>query len=428
MNPQLLKSKSYKALISAQTVSNLGDWLYILGLMALVGIKWHGSPLEVSLAMLMMSLPSILFGSLAGTLADRMDRKFLMVLSDLTRAAIMVGIVVASQLFEVYLLVALLSLFSTLFEPAKQGKLKEIVAEELLQSAVSTSQLINNGAKIVGPIIGGALIAITSVTWAFYIDACSFLVSALCLTFLPKTERFSQTKETPNETKTSKSSFVHQLAEGFRFLKTTPTLLVGVVMFSLVMFVLQISDSQFIVLFREIHGSSINILGWLMAGSGLGVVLASIYLNKKEITSFIGLLAISSVVLGLGYMGITAGIHMPITMIEILYPIGGVVVGFCFGLSLIPFEVMVQKQTPEQFTGRVFGTIGSLTTLSVILGTSTGGVLSQFFGVHLTYYLAGGLLVLVGLVVYSKRKSLERGNRNAQGEPGTLQETAGRNS
>ncbi len=432
MNRELLKLKPYRALITAQTISNIGDWLNLLGLMALVGIKWHGSPIAVSVVMLMFSVPSIVFGSLAGTIADRMDRKRLMIVADWVRALIVVGIVFAPNLLSVYVLVGLLSLFSALFDPASQGKIKEVAPVHLIQSAVATSQLINNSTKIIGPILGGILIGTVSLNWAFYIDSASFVLSAFLLVALPKSpKRLSKNNTSDSEeTNTSRGvkGFFHQLTDGFTLLKTTPNLLVGLIVFSLVMFVLQVSDSQFIILFREMKSSSINVLGLVMAGSGLGVALASIYLNKKELTSFIRTLAISSFVLGLGYIGLASFIHLPIIWIETCYPIGGVLVGFCFGLSLIPFEVMVQKQTPETHTGRVFGTINSVTTLSVILGTAIGGFISQAFGVLFTYDLAGGLLVLVGLVVYSKRKTLERGNDDAKSQPGTLQEAKSGNS
>jgi MFS family permease len=429
MNRTLFQNRSYRALITAQAISNLGDWFNILGLMALVGLKWQGTPLAVSTVLLMFSLPSILFGSLAGTLADRLDRKRLMITSDIIRAGLIIGIVFATNLVEIYGLVALLSLFSSLFSPAKQGKLKEIVPDEDLQSAVSTSQLINNGAKIVGPIIGGILLAAVSLNWAFYLDAISFLLSGILLFFLPKSpERAIQTNRVSTGSEQNKTRFFQQLFDGFNYLKTTPSLLVGLLVFSLVLFVLQISDSQFIILFRELKTSSINILGWVMAGSGLGVVLSSIYLNKKEIRSFMTVLSLGSSVLGLGYIFLSTFIHFPIIWIEILYPAVGVIVGFCFGLALIPFEVMVQKMTPEAYTGRVFGTIDSITTLATILGTTLGGVLSQVFGVNITYNLAGGLLVVVGLVVYSRRKILERGTINAESQSGALQEAKSGNS
>lgn len=434
MNRQLLQNKSYRALIIAQTISNLGDWFNILGLMALVGLKWHGSPFAVSVVMLMFSVPSIVFGSIAGTLADRLNRKRLMLIADLIRAAIMIGLVFVTNLFELYVLVGMLSLFSTLFNPAKQGKLKEIVPEEALQSAVATSQLINNGAKIIGPILGGVLLAVFSIKWAFYLNALSFLLSAFFILFVPRSPKRTDSRPlvltSKSEEKPAKGirRFANQLLDGFTYLKAAPSLLVGIVVFSLVMFVLQISDSQFIILFREIKSGSINILGWVMAGSGLGVVLSSIYLNKKEIKSFIRMLSIASIVLGLGYLFLSSFIQIPLIWLEVIYPIAGVLVGYCFGLALIPFEVMLQKQTPETHTGRVFGTVDSLTTLAVILGTSLGGLFSQWLGVHFTYDFAGGLLVLVGGVVYISRKRLERGEEDAKSQPGTLQDAKSGNS
>lgn len=117
MNKELLKLKPYMFLLSAQTVSNLGDWLNILALLALVGLKWHASPLAVSGAMLCLTVPSIVFGSLAGAMADRFERKTLMIISDVLRAVVVIGVVFSTQLWQVYVLLCLKTLLSSLFEP-----------------------------------------------------------------------------------------------------------------------------------------------------------------------------------------------------------------------------------------------------------------------------------------------------------------------
>ncbi|GGH74066.1 MFS family permease [Pullulanibacillus pueri] len=93
MNRQLLKNKGYVTLISAQTISNLGDWLTILALMALLAIKWEASPLALSIAMLCLAVPNIFFGSFSGVIADRFNRKILMIATDVLRALVMIGIV-----------------------------------------------------------------------------------------------------------------------------------------------------------------------------------------------------------------------------------------------------------------------------------------------------------------------------------------------
>lgn len=419
MNRKLFKNKGYMYLLSAQTVSNLGDWLDILALMALVGLKWNASPLAVSGTMLCLAVPSILFGSFAGVLADRYDRKLLMILTDILRAATVVGIVFSTELWQIYILLCIKSTFSALFSPAKQGKLKEIVEDDLIQSAVATSELVNNSAKIIGPIISGMLVALIGIEWSFYLDALSFLLSAILLLGVPRTIR-SIEKESHD---TEKQGFFSQFTAGFTFIKQTPELLVGLLVFSLVMLVLQMSDSQFIVLIREIPGQRVDLLGWMMAGSGLGVVVASLLLNKKQVKAFLFVISLSSITLGVGYILAGAFIHLPVLAIAIIYPILGLVMGFSFGMALIPFNVMAQLKTKGEYTGRVFGTINSTGTLAVVIGMFSGGLLSELFGVINTFILAGGLLVVVGIIVYSLRKRFEsEGQLHAESDGGIPRE------
>jgi MFS family permease len=407
VNRDLFKIKGYLPLILAQIISNLGDWMDILAIMALVGIKWQASAFAVSGIALSLALPSIFFGTFAGVLADRMDRKMVMILTDLLRIGTVIGIVLSTELWQVFLFICLKSLLSTLFQPAKEGMLKDLVKTDLIQSAVATSELINNGAKIVGPIISGVIVASFSIDWAFYLDALSFLISALLLVGLPKTVRSSETK-----TKTKqKKSMIHQFTDGFVFIKQLPALILGLFAFSLVLLVLQIADSQIIVLLREIPHDSVNILGILMAASGVGVIIASIILNKKEVKSFLFTIALSSAGVGLTYFLAGAFIHISVFWIAVCYTLGGLFGGFSFGMALISFNVMAQKLTPSEFTGRVFGTINSVANLAVVIGMFGGGIISEVFGVEFTYMLSGGLLVFVGVIVFCFR------NKGRQIEP-----------
>lgn len=92
MKHSLFKNHSFLFLISAQTVSNLGDWLHLVALFALVAFKWHADPIAMAGITLCMVLPSILFGSPAGWLADRFNRKVLMSFSDFARCGCVLGI------------------------------------------------------------------------------------------------------------------------------------------------------------------------------------------------------------------------------------------------------------------------------------------------------------------------------------------------
>jgi len=412
MNRKLLKNRPYLFLLSAQTVSNLGDWLNLIALSALIGLKWQASPLAISAAFLCLTVPSIVCGTLSGIIADRIDRKTLMILTDLLRAAVVIGVILSSHLWEVYLLLGFKSLFSSLFTPAKEGKLKEIVPDEFMQSAVATSQLVNNSTKIAGPALSGIVVAVLGVHGSFYLESASFLLSAVLIIGVPVTKGNQQRI-------TEKTAFSKQFSEGFDFLSKKRVLYVGLLVFALILLFEQVSDSQFIVLLREVPDHAIHLLGYIMASSGAGMIAASIILNKKEIRSYLQALSLSAIGMGIpmGLYGLF--IHFPVFWVTLLFILLSLIAGFSFGMAFIPFNVMVQRQTPESMTGRVFGTINSVATMAVVVGMIGGGMISQFAGAIRDFIFSGAALVMIGAIVYANRKALknekkEAGQRAAQ--------------
>ena len=383
MNRKLMKNRPYLFLISAQTISNLGDWLNLIALQALIGLKWQASPLAISTAFLCLTVPSIVCGSVSGVIADKMDRKTLMILTDLVRAAVVIGVIFSTQLWEVYILLSCKSLFSSLFTPAKEGKLKEIVPDGLLQSAVATSQLVNNAAKIAGPIMSGIVVALLGIYGSFYLDSASFLLSAVLIIGVPVTKENLQwhSKKTP---------FSKKFSEGFDFLREKRILFYGLIVYAVVILFAQVSDSQFIVLLREVPDHAIHLLGYIMASSGAGMIAASVILNKKEVHSYLKALSLSAFGMGISMALYGLLIHFPVSIVTVLFILLSLMAGFSFGMAFIPFNVMVQKQTPERLTGRVFGTINSVSTMAVVMGTMTGGMISQFAGVTRDFILFRG--------------------------------------
>lgn len=412
VNPKntLFKNRPFVFLLSAQIISNIGDWLHILALFGLVALKWHASPFAMTGVVLCMAIPGILLGTLAGVIADKFDRKKLMILADVCRCFIVIGIAFSNHLWQVYVLLCLLSAFSDLFSPAKSGKLKEIIDDDHMQQAVSYSQIISNSAKIIGPTISGLFVATVGIHWAFYLDSVSFILSALLLLGVPKTatailDKANQGIEQDGDT--SDSGFLKELVRGLSFMKTSPVLLTGLTILCFVFLALQISDSQAMILLRLVPGSPIDIAGYAMAASGAGMLVSSVILSKKTLGSSLLTLVLSPIALGLSLLAAGVFIHLPVSIITILFPIIFFIAGFSFSMAIIPFDVLTQKKTPAQYTGRVFGTINSVSTFAVIIGLVTGGFLSEFLGVIFAFIFSGCLLVVIGLIVASFRKTIE---------------------
>lgn len=393
----LLHNKPYIYLISSQIISSLGDWLDLLALLALVALKWEASPMQMTYLMLCLSLPTIVFGTFAGLLADKYDRKKLMILSDILRAIVVIGIALSTHLWQVYLLLLAKSSFAALFVPAKNGKLKELVSTEQLQKAMSISAMIDNGSKIIGPMISGIIVASFGVYWAFYVNAASFLLSAALLFIgIPKSHYTSI--QLTVEQKNTWSVF-KQMKAGLVFIKTVPILFSGLLTLSFVLLILQIADTQIMILIREIPNAPVNLAGFSIAAIGAGMFCMSAFLAKKNINSTLHYLAFGAISIGIAFTTIALIIDLPVLLLKNIFPLVFFLAGLAAGAVFIPFNVSVQTNTPSHMIGRVSGTVNSITTFASIIGMISGGILVEILGVRVTFILAGSILSLVGLAV-----------------------------
>ncbi|WP_405175533.1 MFS transporter [Paenibacillus sp. FSL H8-0261] len=409
---KLTANKPFMLLIAAQLVSNVGDWLHILALLTMVGFKWNATPWEITAISLCMAVPLLLGGPFAGYLSDRFNRKALMIGSDIARAAVVICLVFAGSLWQVYVLLLAKGCMDVLFSPAKSGKIKELVPAAQMDKAMALSSSIEQITKIVGPALGGLLVAAFGISVCYMIDSATFVLSAIILLGLPRTAviKKEDTEASGGDTEVRKS-FRQEMSAGLHVIAGMPVVLCGIVMLVLVLLMLQIGDSQIVTLFREIPGVNGDLLGWCVAASGFGTLLSALLVSRlgsgKHPLIFMGL---GAVIMGVVFSsaGIVtahgqAGIWMNIALFGSF-----MFAGVGAGLAFIPFNSMLQQRTPAEYTGRVFGTIGSLTSAAVILGPVAGGALVTASGPVSAFILSGLLTGLLGLGLLMLRGKIER--------------------
>ncbi|WP_379127741.1 MFS transporter [Paenibacillus sp. sgz500958] len=408
--PGLTANRPFILLIAAQLISNVGDWLHILALLTMVGLKWNATPWEITAVSLCMAVPMLLGGPFAGYLSDRFNRKAIMIGSDLLRAGVVACLVFAGSLGEVYALLLVKGILDVLFSPAKSGKIKEIVPASQMDTAMGLSSSIEQVTKIIGPALGGLLVANFGIWACYLIDSGSYLISAVILLALPrsskKTLQINQAAE-----KTAHRPFRQEMAEGLRIIASMPAILTGIAMLVGVLLVLQIADSQIVTLFREIPGVDGNLLGWCVAASGLGTLFSALLVSKLKggsrplIFMGIGAVLMGAVFAAAGMVTsyVEAGMLMYIALFGSF-----LLAGAGAGLAFIPFQSMLQQRTPEAYTGRVFGTVGSLTSAAVILGPVAGGALVTASGPIAAFILSGIGTLLMGAVLLTVRVRIER--------------------
>jgi MFS family permease len=173
---------SFRRLLASLAVSSLGDWLYNVALLAFV-FERTGSATWLAVTTAVRVLPIVVLGPIGGVIADRYDRRRLIIASDLVRAALMVGLaaVVALQLPVVLapLLAGVATLVASVHPPAVAASTPRLVDAEHLQRANAARAAIGQAAIVVGPALGAGVLAISSPAVAILANAATFLASAV---------------------------------------------------------------------------------------------------------------------------------------------------------------------------------------------------------------------------------------------------------
>ncbi|MBA2175844.1 MFS transporter [Halobacillus locisalis] len=418
---KLLKNKGYLTLMGAQAISSIGDWLSIVAIITLVGLKWNASPIEVSFVILCLAVPMALLGPVAGIVADRLNRKVLMIVSDVVRAALILLLTVVSELWMVYAILLAVGVFSSVFIPAKNGKLKELVDQKDMKGAMSLTSVIDSSTKILGPLLSGLLVTLMGAQMVFIIDSGTFLLSALLLLFLPKTLKVVETEKTEKQ-----ESFKQEMILGARFIKSSRFMVAGLLLLAISLLMVQLSDSQLIVLLRELTTASPDLFGYLVTASGSGMFLAGVYLTKKTDYKAFPLMLIGVCGIGLSFGMLGVFTYFDLSYSIVWAALLGFLAGFSASLTFVPFQASVQVETPVHMTGRVFGVVNSVTTTATIIGPLLGGWMATILGVIPTFIITASLLVIISLIGLLAKNKVERGNGHVStSERGTSEATSG---
>ncbi|HVU91211.1 MAG TPA: MFS transporter, partial [Jatrophihabitans sp.] len=189
----VLRNGSFRRLLAALAVSQLGDWLYNVALLAYVFERTH-SPVWLGATTAARVLPIVLLGPVAGLLGDRFDRRAVMIASDLVRAATMLALVVVAQGHAPVVLVPVLAALATAaaspYAPCVAATVPRLVATGELTAANALRSAIGPVAIVAGPAVGALALALGGPAGAFAVNAGTFLISAALTAAVADTAAF----------------------------------------------------------------------------------------------------------------------------------------------------------------------------------------------------------------------------------------------
>lgn len=402
MKPALLaplRHRTFRLLFGGQLISDLGDWLDFLALIALIVYRWELGPSALAALSIAVALPFAVIAPLSGVWADRLPRKTLMVAADLGRALVVCGLVFAPNLAIVLALVVVRGVFSTFFGPARQATIAAVVPPADLLAANSLSQLSFQLSKILGPVLGGLLVAAVGPRAAFMVNAVTFLVSAAFIIQLPNLAPVARTKAA---TAAQAPHFWRELREGLAYLIHRRALVMAVASNAAAMLIIFTFDSLGVLVLREL-GLGEALFGLTIGSIGLGTAAGAIAIGQwgKHIHPL--------VTMGVGQIG--GGLVVALLGVAVMLPTRGtgawVIVYLLIGLAaaavFVPYGYVVQVETPPALLGRVFATAGGIQNAFLLMGPPLGALLAELWGVGFVFTAAGIALTLLGLVVFCLR-------------------------
>lgn len=357
----ILRNRMFARLWAGQTISYFGDWLNIAAVLSLLAFRWQVPPLTLSLFGLTMAIPWLVLGPVAGVFADRWNRKATMIIFDLIRAVAVLGYVVAADVMHVYATAFVMAVSGVFFVPSRLGTIRQIVPREDLLPANSLSTFSMQATKIIGPAVGGLIVAAWGEAVCFWANSASFVVSALIIATVALPDHRSVDASASAAPAAARRSFTAEFAAGLAHIVRTRVILFTVILIAFCHFCIVMFDSVAGILIRENFGAAPRTLGLILGAIGLGTALSTLWIgNRGKLYSRQGLSALGALWVGsaLCLVVLFSAFGGPVAM-------PGAVVFACLvgaGVSLltIPASTTIQVETPQEMMGRVGGTFDSL--------------------------------------------------------------------
>ncbi len=364
----LRRRPHYRNLWLANVVSLTGDWFNTIASVILVN-RYTDAGLAVGALFLARALPPFLFGPIAGVIADRFDRKKVLILTDMLRVPIVLGFLLVDRperVWLIYILTVAQFVLSSLFQPAKAAILPTLVDEgEELLLANTLSSATWSAMLAFGAAIGGFTAALFGVQVALIVDAATFLLSALLLLRIPSTKRSASSLQTSN----GWQDFI----AGLRYLRHH----FDIAMLVLVKALGQIGSADILIAlyaeryfpFGEDGAAS---LGLLFMSAGLGAIVGPVVGNrftKGDVDLMQMAIVIGFVALVIGWLIFGWSPTLPVAMF-------GLFIRFIGGsLNWTYSSVLLQMKVPDTLLGRIFSVDFGIFTLALAISVWSTGVI-----------------------------------------------------
>ena len=388
------ESRDYRLWFAGQSVSLVGTWLQNTGQAWLV-LKLTDSPFKLGLLTSIQFLPSLVLSVFIGPIIDRFPKRSILLFTQTMYALAAAALAVVAfgghaQFWQVLVIAALTGLISAVDWPTRQSFVGEQVNDRsAVVNAVALNSTMFNIARVIGPGIGGVLIAVVGIPWTFALNSASFMAVIISLLLM---------KAGRKPSKTTKGSYVQEVREGGRYIARNQVIMsllviAGVISLFLLNFNIFIPSFAKLTLGLEADG-----YGGLMSAMGAGALAAGVLMSlggaRLEPTP--------AYVYGAGFI---LAVAMVLVGIQRNFYLTALLLVFCgFGMAALSTmcNTALQMQSPDHMRGRVMAAYNLVFVGSTPIGALYAGKISDALGANMGFLVSGviGVVFLGAMLIF----------------------------
>ena len=388
------ESKDYRLWFAGQSVSLVGTWLQTTGQSWLV-LKLTNSPLKLGILTSIQFIPSLVLSVFIGPIIDRFPKRSILLFTQIMYALAAVALAVVAfgshaQYWQVLVIAAITGLISAIDWPTRQAFVGEQVNDRsAVVNAVALNSTMFNIARVIGPGIGGVLIAVVGIPWTFTLNAVSFIAVIVSLLLMKAGRR---------PTKSSTGSYAQEIREGTRYIAGNQIIISLLIISGVIgLFLLNfnIMIPSFSMLTLHLHADA---YGGLMSAMGVGAMAAGVLMSlggsRLEPTP--------AYIYGSGFV---LAVAMVLVGIQRNFYLTGLLLVFCgFGMAALATmcNTALQMQSPDRMRGRVMAAYNLVWVGSTPIGALYAGKICDALGANMGFFVSGaiGVVFLGAMLVF----------------------------
>ncbi|MCM3784690.1 MFS transporter [Neobacillus mesonae] len=378
-------------LLGSIGISRVGDFVYLIAINVLI-LNLTGSPAAVAGLWIIAPAASVLTKFWAGSIVDRYSQRQLMIITDLIRAVFVALLPLLPELWMIYACLMINSMASSIFQPASMAYIVRLVPEPERKQFNAFQGLTTSGAFLVGPAAAGILLIYMEPDIAIYINAASFLLSAVLLALLPN---LSADAGQAGNRKLTFRMIADDWKVVLQFSKSAAYVIFIYGLFHVILLLGMALDSQEVVFIRNTlsmteleYGLIVSLTG---AGSVAGAFLNSLFAKWIPVKHMLGggMLLVS-----FGYL------MFSVSHSFVLAAAGFIILGFFSSFSNAGLATFYQNNVPSEIMGRMTSVFGLMISLLQMAAIILFGVAAEVVSLRWVYFTVSSVLVLLSLLLW----------------------------